>query len=57
MSNDILRLDNTKPINVEYAVCSTLPTGYRSKLLKFGVLKYNTQEIYYGQRYRSSNRL
>jgi len=41
MANDILRLDNTKPINVEYAVCSALPTGSRSKLLKFGYYSNN----------------
>jgi hypothetical protein len=41
MKIDIIRIDETKPINVEYAVCSTLPTGFRSKLLKFGYYSNN----------------
>ena len=36
MANDIIVLDPTKPINNEYIVCSTTPTGFSSKLLKFG---------------------
>ena len=41
MANDIMIIDNTKPINVEYVVCSTLPTGKRSKLLRFGYYSNN----------------
>ena len=32
MANDISRVDNTKPINNNRAVCSTTFTGYSSKL-------------------------
>lgn len=41
MVNDIIAIDPSKPVNVEYVVCSTLPTGYRSKLLKFGYYSNN----------------
>ena len=41
MANDIMRLDPTKPINVEYAVLSTMPTGQSSRLLKFGYYSQN----------------
>jgi hypothetical protein len=41
MANDIMVIDSSKPINVEYSVCSTLPTGYRTKLLKFGYYSNN----------------
>lgn len=41
MANDIMIIDATKPINVEYVVCSTLPTGFSSKLLKFGYYSNN----------------
>lgn len=36
MANDIIAIDSSKPINVEHAVCSALPTGHRNTLLKFG---------------------
>ncbi len=41
MANDIMIIDSSKPVNVEYAVCSTLPTGYTTKLLKFGYYSNN----------------
>jgi hypothetical protein len=41
MANDIMALDSTKPINQEHVVCSALPTGFRSKLLKFGYYSNN----------------
>jgi hypothetical protein len=41
MANDIMIIDSSKPINVEYAVCSTLPTGYSAKILKFGYYANN----------------
>lgn len=41
MANDITIIDATKPINVEYSVCSALPTGFRTKLLKFGYYNQN----------------
>ena len=41
MANDIIRIDPLQPINVEYAVCSAMPTGKRSSLLKFGYYSQN----------------
>lgn len=41
MANDIISLDLSKPINVEYAVCSTMPTGQSSRLLKSGYYNKN----------------
>jgi len=41
MANDIMSIDPTKPINVEYVVCSALPTGKTSKLLRFGYYSQN----------------
>lgn len=36
-----MRLNSDKPINVEYTICSTLPTGFSSKLLRFGYYSNN----------------
>lgn len=33
MAIDIIRIDETKPINNKYAICSALPTGRFAKLL------------------------
>lgn len=41
MANDIMIIDSSKPVNVEYVVCSTTPTGYTTKLLKFGYYSNN----------------
>jgi hypothetical protein len=41
MANDIISLDPLKPINVEYVVCSTMPTGQSSRLLKPGYYNKN----------------
>jgi hypothetical protein len=64
MANDIMVIDSGRPINVEYVVCSTLPTGYSNKLLKFGYysnnltienienkydLKFDDPSYYYGK--------
>jgi hypothetical protein len=41
MANDIIAIDLNKPVNLEYAVCSATPTGFRSKLLKSGYYAQN----------------
>jgi hypothetical protein len=33
MAIDIIVIDSSKPINNKYAVCSTLPTGFSTRLL------------------------
>lgn len=42
MANDIIVIDENKPINNESVICSTLPTGFYSKLLKRG---YYSKEL------------